>query len=127
MQRNKFNITRTLDDLIRRLQMDREDLEFYEELDDDEILKEEFGFIDFLDDDEINEVIRMSVTRTTRDAKLRRLGGSMAARLAKQRKDPDYKKMIKFKKLWVKYKQKVMRKYGMRGKAAARKAAAKSK
>ena len=107
--------------------MEKEDLEFYEALDDDEIMKEVLDHIDIMDDEEINEALRMSITRTTRKAKLKRLGGSMAANLAKERKDPDYKKMIKFKKLWIKYKQKVMRKYGMRGKAAARKAATKSK
>ena len=51
----------------------------------------------------------------------------MAARIAKGKKDPDYKKMIKFKKLWIKYKKKVMRKYKVRGKQAARKAAMKTK
>jgi hypothetical protein len=54
------------------------------------------------------------------------LGGSMAARLAKDKNDPDYKKMIKYKTLWKKFKEKVMRKYAVRGKQAARKAAMKT-
>jgi len=82
--------------------------------------------IDFMDDDTINEVLKMSMLRVGRQEKLSRLGGSMAARLAKDKNDTDYKKMIKYKKLWKKFKTKVMRKYGMRGKQAARKAAMKS-
>lgn len=94
---------------------------------DDDIQEISVEYLDFFDDEEINEVLKMSMRRIDRKEKLARLGGSMAARLAKEKNDPDYKKMIKFKKLWIKYKSKVMRKYAIRGKQAARKAAMKTK
>lgn len=94
----------------------------------DEVLQEiKIEAIDFMDDDTIEEVLKMSMQRVGRKEKLARLGGSMAARLAKGKNDADYKKMIKYKKLWQKFKSKVMRKYGMRGKQAARKAAMSNK
>lgn len=98
-----------------------------DEISDDDLKATLIEFIDFMDDDTIEEVLKMSMRRVTRQEKLSRLGGSMAARLAKGKKDADYKKMIKYKKLWKKFKSKVMRKYGMRGKQAARKAAMKTK
>jgi hypothetical protein len=64
--------------------------------------------------------------RIGRQEKLNRLGGSMAAQIAKDKNDPDFKKMIKYKTLWKKFKEKVMRKYSVRGKQAARKAAMKT-
>jgi hypothetical protein len=82
--------------------------------------------LDIFNDDEINEILKMSMQRIGRQEKLDRLGGSMAARLAKDKNDPDYKKMIKYKTLWKKFKEKVMRKYAVRGKQAARKAAMKT-
>jgi hypothetical protein len=92
---------------------------------DDELQEIMIEYLDFMDNDEINEVLKMSMRRITRQEKLNRLGGSMAARLAKGKNDPDYKKMIKYKNLWKKFKEKVMRKYAMRGKQAARKASMK--
>lgn len=94
---------------------------------DEELQEIAIEHMDFLDDDEINEVLKMSMRRIDRQEKLNRLGGSMAARLAKDKNDPDYKKMIKYKNLWKKFKAKVMRKYAVRGKQAARKAAMKSR
>lgn len=82
--------------------------------------------LDIFDADEINEILKMSMQRIGRQEKLDRLGGSMAAKLAKDKNDPDYKKMIKYKTLWKKFKEKVMRKYAVRGKQAARKAAMKT-
>lgn len=64
-----------------------------------------------------------SIRRETRQDKLDRLGGAMAVALAKEAGAADYKKLIKFKKLWKKYKEKLMRVYGPRGRQAARKAA----
>lgn len=83
--------------------------------------------MDIFDNEEINELLKMSMTRIDRQSKLDRLGGSMAARIAKDKNDPDYKKMIKYKNLWKKFKEKVMRKYKVRGTQAARKAAMKTK
>ena len=90
---------------------------------DKEMIKEfKNEFIDFMDDQEIHEALKTSLTRIDRSEKLNRLSGSMAARIAKSKNDPDYKKMIKYKALWKKFKDKVMRKYKSRGKQAARKA-----
>ena len=97
------------------------------EVTDDELKSMLVEYIDFMDDDTIEEVLKMSMLRVGRKEKLARLGGSMATRLAKSKNDADYKKMVKYKKLWKKFKSKVMRKYGMRGKQAARKAAMKTK
>jgi hypothetical protein len=107
--------------------MDLERIDENWEPSDKEVKELPIEHIDIFDTDEINEVLKMSMTRIGRQEKLDRLGGSMAARLAKDKNDSDYKKMIKFKNLWKKYKEKVMRKYGMRGKQAARQSAMKSK
>lgn len=97
------------------------------DIDDDMLEEIAIEHLDFMEDEHIDEALKMSMRRIGRQEKLNRLGGSMAANLAKQRKDPDYKKMIKYKKLWKKFKSKVMRKYAMRGKQAARKAAMRTK
>jgi hypothetical protein len=47
----------------------------------------------------------------------------MAVAMAKEAGSADYKKLKKFKGLWKKYKAKLMRIYGPRGRQAARKAA----
>lgn len=94
---------------------------------DEEIQSLSIEHMDIFENEEINEILKMSMTRIDRQAKLDRLGGSMAARIAKEKNDADYKKMIKYKNLWKKYKTKVMRKYGMRGKQAARQSAMKTK
>lgn len=108
--------------------MDLEQLNEDWEPSDDEIQEMDLDHLDiFEDDDEINEVLKMSMRRIGRQEKLSRLSGSMAARIAKDKNDPDYKKMIKYKKLWIKFKKKVMRKYKVRGKQAARKAAMRTK
>ena len=71
--------------------------------------------------------LKTSIRRETRQTKLDRLGGAMAVALAKEAGSTDYKKLKKFKSLWKKYKQKLMRIYGPRGKQAARKAAMSTK
>ena len=67
--------------------------------------------------------LKTSIRRETRQDKLDRLSGAMAVALAKQSGSADYKKLKKFKGLWKKYKAKLMRIYGPRGRQAARKAA----
>ena len=70
--------------------------------------------------------LKTTIRRETRQTKLDRLGGAMAVALAKEAGSSDYKKLKKFKTLWKKYKTKLMRIYGPRGRQAARKAAMKS-
>jgi len=70
--------------------------------------------------------LRQSMQRVSRGTKLNRLAGSMAIKIAKEKNDPMYRKVIKFKGLWKKWSAKLMQKYGQKGKQAARKAALKS-
>lgn len=46
-----------------------------------------------------------------RQVKIKRLVGSEAVRIAKERKDPLYRRLIRFKRLWVQTRQKIVRKY----------------
>jgi hypothetical protein len=45
----------------------------------------------------------------------------MAVNIAKQRKDPDAVRLAKFKKLFFKFKDKIKKKYAMKGRQVARK------
>jgi len=63
--------------------------------------------------------------RVTRQAKMARLSGGLAMQMAKKNNDPMYNKAMKAKKLFMGMKKKIMQKYGMKGKAAARKAVSK--
>ena len=63
--------------------------------------------------------------RVTRQAKMARLSGGLAMQMAKKANDPMAAKAMKYKKLFLDMKKKIMMKYGMKGKAAARKAVTK--
>lgn len=75
---------------------------------------------DFLDRDTIHEV-GTSTVRVTKNVKRKQLGGRTAIRMAEKRKDPLYIRYHKYRKLTLELKKKLMRKYGTRGYAAARK------
>lgn len=81
---------------------------------------------DALKDDEKEEkkeaLTEEGMVRITRQAKMARLGGGLAVGMAKKANDPMYAKMIKAKKMFKSFKKKIMQKYGMKGKTAARKA-----
>ena len=66
-----------------------------------------------------------SMIRVTRQAKMARLSGGLSMKMAAKANDPMYAKAMKAKKLFMLYKKKIMAKYGMKGKAAARKAVSK--
>ena len=70
--------------------------------------------------------LKMSLTKNTRSAKLSRLGAAMAINAARMKGDSDALRAKKFKDLWVKYKAKVAKKYGAKGKMMALKAASSS-
>lgn len=72
--------------------------------------------------DEKQELTEQGTIRITRQAKMARLGGGLAVGMAKKANDPMYAKMIKAKKMFKTFKKKIMQKYGMKGKTAARKA-----
>jgi hypothetical protein len=70
--------------------------------------------------------LKMSLTKNTRSAKLSRLGAAMAINAARMKGDSDALRAKKFKDLWMKYKAKVAKKYGAKGKMMALKAASAS-
>lgn len=72
-------------------------------------------YLDFL-----HEGKRTSVTRTTRQTKIKRATGQLASIEARKRNDPLYKKMKKYKQLFYKYRGMVHSKYGPRVRARAR-------
>lgn len=55
--------------------------------------------------------------------KLAALGGAFAVKIARERKDPLFEKMIRFKKAYKVTKKQIMMKYGGKAKVAARAAA----
>jgi len=69
---------------------------------------------------DLNEVKKRSISAISRQAKISRATGSLAASAAKKKNDPLYKKMIFHKKMWKKYKEQVMKKYSARVRAQAR-------
>jgi hypothetical protein len=65
--------------------------------------------------------LKTSIRRDSRQQKFNRLSGAMAVNIAKQRKDPDAVRLAKFKKLFFKFKDKIKKKYAMKGRQVARK------
>jgi hypothetical protein len=64
------------------------------------------------------------VTRTGLN-KFQALSGAFAVKIAREKKDPLYEKLIRFKKAYRLIKQQIMNKYGTKAKLAARAAASK--
>jgi hypothetical protein len=73
----------------------------------------------FLNRPSLHEV-SSSITKISKAEKRRRLGGSVAMRLAKQRRDPAYQKYMKFRKLALSNKKKLQQRYGRKGLSTAR-------
>jgi len=74
-------------------------------------------------DEVMEEALKASVTRQTKQGKMARLAGGMAMAMARKNNDPLYKKAMKAKKIFMQAKAMIQKKYGMKGKMAARKAA----
>ena len=55
--------------------------------------------------------VATSTTRITKQAKLARLGASIAIKMAKDNNDPLYRKYKKFKDKWKEYRLRIVRKY----------------
>lgn len=70
---------------------------------------------DFLDE------VGTSTIRRTKQTKRKQLAGRSAVRLAAKTRDPLYIKYQKYRKLTLELKKKLMRKYGRKGLAQARK------
>jgi hypothetical protein len=64
--------------------------------------------------------LQMSITRRTRDAKLKAAAGAFAIQMAKERKDPLYTKFKRFRdKFWA-MKIRIKQKYGPKAMVKAR-------
>lgn len=62
----------------------------------------------------------LSVVKRTKQAKMEAAGAAIAIKMAKDAGDPLYKKYLKFAKLHIALKKKLMQKYGPRSRQAAR-------
>ena len=68
----------------------------------------------------LHEAKRTSISKVTRQAKIKRATGSLASAEARKKNDPLYKKMVFHKKKWKYYKAQVMKKYAPRVRTKAR-------
>lgn len=75
----------------------------------------------------LNESASTSIVKRTRQSKLSTLAANFAIRIAKDRQDPVYRKYKKYRKLFWDAKKTLVKRYGARGMAAARKALQKNK
>ncbi len=69
----------------------------------------------------IQEIKKTSVSTISRNAKINRAAGSLAAQMAKEKDDPIYDKMLFYKDNYLKYKKQLMKKYRHRVLSQARK------
>ena len=68
-------------------------------------------------------MLTTSVFRMTKQQKFNALAGAFAIHIARQKHDPLYDKLIRFKKAYRVVKKQLIQKYGTRGQQAARQAA----
>lgn len=64
-----------------------------------------------------------SMVKRTKIEKMSALAGAFAIKIARERKDPLYEKMIRFKKAYKMVKKQILSKYLSKGKLAARQVA----
>lgn len=76
------------------------------------------------DEKVLNEAFGRSMIARGRIEKIAALRGAFAVKIAREKKDPLYTKMIRFKKAYKLTKKQLITKYGMKGLMAARQAAA---
>jgi len=62
--------------------------------------------------EEILESLFTSMQMRSREAKINAAVGAIAVAIAKKKNDPLYHKLIKYRSLWKKTKDEIMRKYG---------------
>lgn len=72
----------------------------------------------------MNELFERRVVETKKE-KLDKLGKQMAYKVAKEMNDPDYRKLKKHLAIVKTIKERIIKKYGSKGKVAALKAASK--
>lgn len=66
---------------------------------------------------------KISTIKRGKFEKMSALAGAFAVKIAREKKDPLYDKMIRFKKAYKMIKKQIISKYGAKGKMAARIAA----
>lgn len=71
-------------------------------------------------------MLKMTMRKVTKESKLALLAGKLAAKMARDNKDPLYRKYEKLRKAYFGVKGKIQAKYGNRAKMAAKKIANKS-
>jgi hypothetical protein len=76
--------------------------------------------IDPITEQIINDAKKTSMTKTTRQTKIARATGQLASVQARKMNDPLYKKMIYYRDLYRKYKERVHKKYAPRVRSKAR-------
>jgi len=69
----------------------------------------------------LQESKRTSVTRVTRDTKIKKATGQLSSLEAKHKNDPLYKKMIYYRDLYFHYREMIYKKYSPRVRSKARK------
>jgi hypothetical protein len=70
--------------------------------------------------DKLEEGKKASRTVITRQTKIKRATGQLASKEAKEKGDPLYDKMIKYRELYFKYRDMIHTKYGPRVRSKAR-------
>lgn len=76
--------------------------------------------IDQLVDKCLSEAKRTSRTTISRQTKIKRATGQLASIAARKRNDPLYKRMVKYRELYYKYRDMLHRKYSPRVRSRAR-------
>lgn len=76
--------------------------------------------IDYYLEDIQSEAKRTSMTKVTRQTKIKRATGQLSTVAARKSKDPLYGKMIKYRDLYFKYREMLRKKYAPRVRARAR-------
>lgn len=76
--------------------------------------------IDQLVDKYLSEAKRTSRTTISRQTKIKRATGQLASIAARKRNDPLYKRMVKYRELYYKYRDMLHRKYSPRVRSRAR-------
>ncbi|GEM_PF-1619041 len=71
----------------------------------------------------IEEGYTKSLVARTKEAKLAALTGAFAIKIARQKQDPLYEKLVRFKKAYKLVKRQIIAKYGTKAMLAARQAA----
>jgi hypothetical protein len=83
-------------------------------------IMDNFDIIDEMVDNYLSEVSkRTTITKVTRQTKIDRAIGALATKYAKEANDPLYKKMVKWREKFFKFRGRIKSKYGARVRSRA--------